>query len=67
MEGWTLVYTGATIHEAQLIKAHLESNNITSVIINKQDSFYHIGDIELYVPVEEAFSATQIINKLRSE
>lgn len=67
MEGWTLVYTGVKIHEAELIKSLLENSNITSVIVNKQDSIYLIGDIELYVPVEDAFNANQIINKLTSE
>jgi hypothetical protein len=67
MEGWTLVFTGVKIHEAELIKSLLESNNITSVIINKQDSVYLIGDIEIYVPVEDAFNANQIINNLTSE
>lgn len=67
MEGWTLVYRGSKIHEVNFIKGLLEQNNITSVIVNKQDSAYMIGDIELYVTVEDAFNANQIINNLRSE
>jgi hypothetical protein len=67
MEGWTLVYMGNKIHEIELIKAQLQEFNIVSVIVNKQDSVYLIGDIELYVNVEDAFTANQLINKFRSE
>lgn len=61
------MYTGSKLHETEFIKMLLENNNITSVIVNKQDSIYLIGEIELYVPVEQAFIANQIIHKLRSE
>lgn len=67
MEGWTLVYRGNKIHEIELIKAQLQEFNIVSVIVNKQDSVYLIGDIELYVPVNDAFNANQLINKFQSE
>lgn len=67
MEGWTRVYTGNQLHEAEYIRELLESNNITTVILNKQDSLYLFGEIELYVPVESAFTANQLINKIKSE
>lgn len=67
MEGWTLIYRSNKIHEIEFIKAQLLEFNIISVIVNKQDSFYLIGDIELYVSVEDAFNANQLINKFQSE
>ncbi len=67
MEGWTLIYRSNKIHEIEFIKAQLQEFNIISVIVNKQDSFYLIGDIELYVSVEDAFNANQLINKFQSE
>lgn len=67
MEGWTLVYTGNKIQEVDFIKGFLEDNSIISVVVNKQDSVYFIGDIELYVSTEDAFNANQLINNLRSE
>lgn len=67
MEGWTLIYTGNKIHEVDFIKGILEDNNIVSVVVNKQDSVYFIGEIELYVSTQDAFNANQLINNLRSE
>lgn len=67
MEGWTCVYTSNKFHDVEFIKSLLETHSIESVIINKQDSLYLIGYIELYVPVEYAFIASQIINSLKSE
>ncbi len=67
MEDWTLIYTSNKIQEVYYIKELLEDKGIVSVIVNKQDSIYLFGEIELYVPREEAFSATQIINNLESE
>jgi hypothetical protein len=67
MEGWTCVYSGTQLHEAVFIKDFLEGNNITTVIMNKHDSLYLIGEIDLYVSVEDAFNANQLINKLKSE
>jgi hypothetical protein len=67
MEDWKLVFSSNKIHEVEYIKDVLENNNIVSVIVNKKDSAYLLGDVELYVPVEHAFDATQIINKLERE
>lgn len=67
MEGWTQIYAGTRIEEIDFFKELLQENNIVAVIVNKQDSIYLIGEIELYVPVEDAFNANQIINKFRSE
>lgn len=67
MKDWTRVYISKKPHVIALVKGLLEENNIDSVVINKQDSLYLIGDIELYVPVHEAFNANQIINTIQSE
>lgn len=67
MEDWTLVFTSNKQHEVTYLKEVLENNNILSVVVNKQDSLYLIGEVELYVPVEQAFNASQIINKFKSE
>lgn len=67
MEGWTCVYRSDKLHEAEFVTSLLDTHNITSVIVNKQDSLYLLGYIEVYVPVENAFIASQIINNLKSE
>jgi hypothetical protein len=47
---WQKIYTTRKPAEASIIQGMLEENNIPVQIMNKQDSSYHFGDIELYVP-----------------
>lgn len=61
MDGWTCIYTSGYLHEIELLRGVLDENQITAIVINKQDSAYHIGDIELYVRFEDAFLANQLI------
>lgn len=67
MEGWTMVHVAYQLHQIEFVKSVLEDNNIYSVIVNKQDSVYLIGAIELYVRVEDAFNANQIIKQIQGE
>jgi hypothetical protein len=62
MEGWTCVYTTSVLLEAELIRGMLEENQITAFLINKQDSAYLFGEIEVHVHTTNAFSAVQLIN-----
>ncbi len=51
MEGWYKIFATRDYTKANIIKGMLEENNVTTVILNKQDSSYiNFGDIELYVP-----------------
>lgn len=67
MEGWTLIYTGNKIQDVNFIQSLLDDHKIVSVVVNKQDSVYLIGDIELYVSAEDAFNANQLIKGLQGE
>jgi len=67
MEGWTCVFTSGNLQEAEMIRGFLEDSQITAIVINKQDSVYLFGDIEVYVSVEDAFNANQLINTTSSE
>lgn len=66
-DNWTQVYTSAQHFQIELVKGLLKENDIDSISINKQDSVYHFGAIELYVNVEDAFRAKQIIEKHQGE
>ncbi|MFH1121399.1 MAG: DUF2007 domain-containing protein [Bacteroidota bacterium] len=61
MEGWVCIYTSVRLHEVEMIRVILGENQITAIIVNKQDSIYLIGEIELYVSFDDAFRAKQII------
>lgn len=67
MENWTLVYRSNQLYRAELMKQLLAENDIQAIIVNKKDSAYLFGDVELYVGFEDAFLAHQIINKHEGE
>ena len=67
MEGWVRVFSSNHLHEAELVRGMLGDNQITAIVVNKQDSFYLFGEVELYVSVEDAFQANQLINNQESE
>ncbi|NVO01769.1 MAG: DUF2007 domain-containing protein [Bacteroidetes bacterium] len=60
---WTKIYSSNYIHKVEIAQAYLESSNIESVIVNKQDSNYFFGEIELHVNVDQAMEANQILSK----
>ncbi|MBI9033745.1 MAG: DUF2007 domain-containing protein [Bacteroidales bacterium] len=62
-EKWANIYSTSKPYLAEIMKAVLHDNGIESVSINKQDSAYLFGTVELYVRVEKAFEAKQIILK----
>ncbi|MEI6060006.1 MAG: DUF2007 domain-containing protein [Bacteroidota bacterium] len=66
-DNWILVYSTAQIYEAELLKSVMADSEIECVILNKQDSTYRFGDIEVYVPTESAFKAKQLILEFKGE
>ncbi len=62
-EHWANVYATSKPYMAEIMKAVLDESDIECVVINKQDSAYLFGTVELYVRVEKAFEAKQIILK----
>ncbi len=61
MEGWTCIYTTTQEYEAELLKGMLEEHLITVILVNKRLSVYNIGEVELYVPVDDALRAIQLV------
>lgn len=60
--GWTLIYSVDALYKAELIREKLEEEGIISDIMNKMDSFFKVGDIEVYVRLEDEARAKDIIN-----
>ena len=48
--------------EAEIVKQMLEENGIAAVLLNKQDSSYLIGKLELYVSKAQQVAALELIN-----
>lgn len=61
MEGWTCIFTSHNLYEVEIFRGILDENQITAVVVNKQDSAYLIGEYELHVRFEDALAANQII------
>ncbi len=64
MDGnWRKVYSNTFEHKVEILKAVLKDAGIESVVMNKKDSAYLFGDIELYVQSGNVLKAKQIINR----
>jgi len=61
-----VVYTTNKAYEIEFIKRYLADHNIVSFSINKQDSSYHFGEIELYVHQDDTIRAKRLISKFKS-
>ena len=64
----TNIFSSANPIEVEIIKQMLDENNITAVILNKQDSSYNMfGSIDLYVKEENRTISLQLINEQHNE
>lgn len=48
-KNWVKVYTLTDVIRTEMYKQFLEENGIPTVVLNKQDSAFKFGKIELYV------------------
>lgn len=61
-----LVYTTNKLFQAEMLKQFLSDNDIDAFIINKQDSSYHFGDVEMYVKRDDVIKSKQLIKKFEN-
>jgi len=66
-DNWVPVYSSVQLYEAEMVRSMLADNEIECVIMNKQDSVYKFGEIDVYVPTNEAFKAKQLILEFKGE
>jgi len=59
---WKYISLFETIIEAEFYKETLERNGISAVVINRKDSSFAVGEIELYVDEDDLDKAKEIIN-----
>lgn len=48
-KNWIKIWVGTNPIEVELTKQMLEEHDIPAVVLNKQDSSYRFGSVELYV------------------
>ena len=67
MENWICVYTTSQVHKAEIMKEFLAEENIEAVVVNKKDSMYLFGEVELFVQPEDENLATELIKGFKIE
>jgi hypothetical protein len=67
METWICVYTADQLYKAEAVQGFLAEENIEAVVINKKDSAYLLGDVELHVKPEDETVAVELIKGFRIE
>ncbi|MBO4602224.1 MAG: DUF2007 domain-containing protein [Salinivirgaceae bacterium] len=67
MEDWISIYSTNSTFEAELMRGKLENAGVEAVLMNKQDSSYLFGEIEVYVHQYQSQQALNIINSHEDE
>ncbi len=61
-----MVYSTNQVFHAEMLKQFLSDNGIAAFSINKQDSNYLFGSIEVYVNRDDVIKAKILIKKFES-
>ncbi len=65
-DDWVKIYTTSQEHLAALLQSMLEEHDIPCTMLNKKDTAYGFGDIELYTLKDHALRASHLIQKSAS-
>ena len=60
-ENWKVVYTADRFYKAELVQGLLKENGIESIVMNKEDSEFLVGTVELYVDEADFEKAEKIV------
>lgn len=60
---WKKIYTTNQVHQPEIIKSILGDNEIPCTSIDKKDSSYIFGEIEIYVPEENVQKALSLLKE----
>ena len=61
--GWIKIYTSADFYKSEIVRQVLIDHEIDAVMLNKQDSSYRFGEVEVYVADGNFERALEIIIK----
>ena len=62
-----IAYTTNQLFEAEMIRKYLSDHQVTAFILNKMDSAYHFGDIELLVYKDDLIKAKKLIGDFHKD
>lgn len=63
---WVKIFITANPVQAEISKQMLEEHGVAAVVINKQDSSYRFGQVELYVHESEEAFARGLITEMET-
>jgi Putative prokaryotic signal transducing protein len=63
MKDWVCVYTFNKEYQSEFAVQMLADNDIEAVVLNKMDSNYRFGEIELYVHTNQVIRAKMLLNQ----
>lgn len=63
-KGWERIYSTDKLHMVSIVRSLLQENDIDSIEVNKKDSSYAFGDIEVFVKEEDAIFAKILIQQI---
>jgi cellobiose-specific phosphotransferase system component IIA len=68
-KNWVKLMVGTRPHQIEIVKQMLEAHDLHVVLLNKQDSSYQFGLLELYVHTEDEAAARLLlaVNNLSEE
>ena len=64
---WRLVFSTDKSYEAEMIRSFLESAGIVPFVMNRRDSSFLFGDVDVYVSPEQEEQALAIIKNIDNE
>lgn len=62
-----IVYTTNKMYEAEIVRQFLGDNDIASFLMNKMDSAYKFGDIEVLVEGKDVMRAKLLIQEYEAQ
>lgn len=57
------IYSSGQPYKAEMVKQMLADHNIQCFLVNKQDSAYKFGEVELYVNRDDVIRAKKLIQE----
>jgi hypothetical protein len=65
MQDWKKVFSSSQLAASSMVMGILNENEIPAKTLNKQDSSYLLGEIEVYVPLDMYEKAQALITTIQ--
>lgn len=63
-KNWIKLFTGTDFFKAEIARQSLEENSIRAVLLNKKDSSYGFGQVEVWVHEADQQEAEAVLKQL---